>query len=61
MATQAQLKAAKKYIKEKTDEIKVRVPKGTKLKIEAFAKELGKSMNSYISNLIFDDMKNEAE
>lgn len=59
MASPAKLKANEKYIKEKTDEIKVRVPKGDKAKIQAQAESLGKSTNAYIVDLINEDMIKE--
>ena len=59
MATPAQLKANKKHL-EKLDDIKVRVQKGDKDKITAFAKGNGhKSLNAYIVYLIDKDMKAE--
>lgn len=36
MATEAQLRAIKKWSAEKVDEIKIRVPKGQKAEIQAF-------------------------
>ncbi len=48
MATEAKLKANEKYIKEKTDEIKLRVPKGYKVKIKEAADKSKMSVNSFI-------------
>lgn len=45
-----------KYLKEKVDEFKVRVPKGQKIKIQEYAKLKGKSLNSYVVDLINNDM-----
>ncbi|MCM1507001.1 MAG: Arc family DNA-binding protein [Ruminococcus flavefaciens] len=45
-----------RYLKEKVDELKVRVPKGEKAKIQAFAKSKGKSLNKFILDLIHDAM-----
>lgn len=56
MASKAQLKANEKYITEKTDEIKVRVPKGQKAIIKAHAEGKGTSLNAYINDLIERDM-----
>ena len=42
MTTEAQRRATEKYISEKTDERKLRVPKGRKAEIQ------GKSINAYI-------------
>jgi predicted HicB family RNase H-like nuclease len=57
MTTEAKLRANEKYISEKTDEIKVRVPKGQKAKIKAYAEGKGTSLNSYINDLIEKDMR----
>lgn len=60
-ASEAQKRAIKKYIEEKTDEIKVRfIPQGRKAKIKAHAKKRGfDSLNAYINHLIEEDMKKE--
>lgn len=41
-----------KYLKEKVDEFKIRVPKGHKQIIQNFAKDQGLSLNSFVVNLI---------
>lgn len=46
--TPAQLAASKKYHQEKLDEIKFRVPKGNKERIQEHAKEQGESTNAFI-------------
>ena len=45
-----------KYLKEKVDTFVVRVPKGEKTSIQDFAKSKGKSLNSYVVDLIHQDM-----
>lgn len=45
-------------MKETLDDIKVRVKKGERDKIKAFAESRGKSLNSYIIDLIHQDMEN---
>ena len=45
-----------KYLKEKVDEFKVRVPKGEKEIIQSYAKAKGKSLNTYVVDLIHADM-----
>lgn len=45
-----------KYLKEKVDTFVVRVPKGKKDEIAEHAKELGLSLNAYVTTLIFADM-----
>lgn len=58
MATKAKLEANERYLKTQ-DEIKIRVPKGDKAKIQVRAESLGKSTNAYIVDLIDEDMKKE--
>lgn len=41
-----------KYLKEKVDEFKIRVPKGQKQIIQDFAKLNGMSLNSFVVSLI---------
>ena len=45
-----------RYLREKVDEFKVRVPKGFKIKVQEYAKSKNKSLNSYILELIEQDM-----
>ena len=53
--TDAQKKASIKYLKEKTDSIQIRTPKGTKERWRSAAIERGKSLNQFI----VDTMENE--
>ena len=46
--SKAQLRANKKYQEEKLEEIKFRVPKGKKAKIQEHAKRHGESTNAFI-------------
>lgn len=46
--TEAQKKAAIKYMKERTDDIRLRVPKGTKEKWKALAEARGISMTELV-------------
>lgn len=48
MQTKAQLKASKRYHQEKLEEIKFRVPKGQKLRIQEHAALKGESTNAFI-------------
>ena len=48
MQTKAQLKASKRYHQEKLEEIKFRVPKGQKLRIQEHAVSKGESTNAFI-------------
>jgi uncharacterized protein (DUF1778 family) len=45
-------KYAEKHLKEKYDEIKIRVPKGQKEAIKKIAERNGESVNSFIVNCI---------
>ena len=56
MASTAQSNASKRYI-DKQDDIKFRVPKGTRELYKAYAATQGKSLNAYIVDLIEADMK----
>ena len=46
--SKAQQKAVSKYMKENYDEIKIRIPKGKKEKIQAYAKAQNQSVNTFI-------------
>ena len=47
------------YLRERVDEIKVRVPKGQKAIIQESAKSKGKSCNRFIIDLIEKDMNGD--
>ena len=49
----------KRYLKEKVDEFKVRVPKGQKVVIQEFAKNQGKSLNRFVIDLIEKEMNKD--
>lgn len=56
MATSdAQKRAAMKYIKENLEEVRFRVPKGKRAEIQAVADSKGMSMAAYLINLIEQD------
>jgi len=57
MATEARLKANKKYLTEKVDTLQIRVPKGRKIIIQEFAKSQGKSLNAFVLDLINNAME----
>ena len=48
----AQLKANRKYLKEKLDHISFRVPKGQREIIQAHAERMGESMNAFITRAV---------
>ena len=55
-ASKAQQKAVSKYMKINYDEIKIRIPKGQKEVVQAFAQERGESVNGLIWKLLQDAM-----
>lgn len=50
--TEAQKAASIKYLREKTDDIRIRVPKGTKARWRAKADSTGKSLQRYIIDAV---------
>ena len=48
-----------KYLKEKVDELKVRVPKGEKDEIKAHAAKMGESLNGFILRAICETMERD--
>ena len=56
--TEAQKKASIKYISEKTDDIRLRVPKGLKEKYRIEAEKRGVSMTQFIINCVENEIKN---
>ena len=55
-ASKAQQKAVSKYMKDNYDEIKIRIPKGQKKVVQAYAQENGQSVNALIWRLLQDAM-----
>ena len=55
-ASKAQQKAVSKYMKANYDEIKIRIPKGQKEAVQAFAQERGESVNAFIWGLLQNAM-----
>lgn len=56
---EAQKKASIKYLSEKTDDIRIRVPKGKKAEYKAQAEARGMSLNAYIIKLMEADKTKE--
>lgn len=56
--TESQKRASMKYISEKTDDIRLRVPKGTKEKWYAAAEKTGKSMTKFVSDIVNNHIDN---
>lgn len=59
--SQAQNKATQKYVKNHYDEIKLRVPKGKKEQIKAFAENKGESLNGFINRAVDETIERESE
>ena len=57
--TEAQAKAARKYLKESVEDIKIRVPKGQKALIKAHADQQGESMNQFVIRAINETMERD--
>lgn len=57
MTTEAQKRANKKYEDEKTENIRVRVPKGKKALVQECAKANNESINSMINRLIDNEIE----
>lgn len=55
--SEAQKKATAKYMKNKLDDIKVRVPKGKREVYKAHAERQGKSLNALIIEVLEKDMQ----
>lgn len=55
--TEAQKRASIKYLNEKTDDIRLRVPKGTKERYKAHAERQGKSLTALIVDLLEQDIQ----
>ncbi len=55
--TEARKRANEKYNAKAYDEIKIRVPKGEKEKIKAFAASQDESVNGFIKRAIYEAMK----
>ena len=57
--TEAQAKAARKYLKESVEDIKIRVPKGQKAVIKAHADRHQESMNQFVIRAINETMERD--
>ena len=54
--SEKQKEYAKKYHQEKTDELKVRLPKGDKAKLQEHAASYGESTNGFVKRAIDEAM-----
>ena len=55
--TEAQKRSAENYLQEKVEDIRIRVPKGQKAAIKAYAEAQGKSLNQFVIEAIQGAMK----
>ena len=58
-ATEAQMRATAKWQKEKTDEVRFRVPKGERTVIQAHANQQGESTTAFIKRAIKETMERD--
>ena len=58
-ASKAQQKAVSKYMKTNYDEIKIRIPKGEKVRIQVHAAAGGESTNAFIYRAINETIERE--
>ena len=59
MLTDAQRRANNKYLKEKVEDVKFRVPKGFRDKIQSHAASQGESVNSFINRAVKETMERD--
>ena len=59
--TEAQAKAAKKYLKESVEDIRIRVPKGDKAKVQEHAASMGESTNAFVVRAINETMERDTK
>lgn len=57
--TEAQAKAAKKYLKESVEDIRIRVPKGQKAVIKDHSDKMGESINAFVIRAINETMNRD--
>ena len=58
--TASQKKAAEKYLSEKVEDIRIRVPKGQKDIIKGHAARQGESLNQFVVRAIDETMERDA-
>lgn len=58
-ASEARLKANKKY-HDRFDNIQIRVPKGKKMLIQAYASQRGESVNAFLNRAVDETMERDS-
>ena len=56
---ESQIKATKKYLKEKVDDVRFRVPKGQREVIQEHAAKQGESVNAFITRAVRETMERD--
>ena len=59
VVTESQKRARDKWLKEKVEEIKFRVPKGKKLVIQNHALKMGESVNAFLNRAVDEAMQRD--
>ena len=59
--TDARRKASAKYLKESVEDIRIRVPKGDKSKVQEHAASMGESMNTFAVRAINETMERDTK
>ena len=57
--SESQLRATKKYLREKLDDVRFRVPKGQREIIQQHAAKLGESVNAFIMRAVKETMERD--
>lgn len=57
--TDARRKASAKYLKESVEDIRIRVPKGDKAKVQEHAANMGESTNAFVVRAIAETMNRD--
>lgn len=59
--TESQARAAKKYLSEVVEDVRIRVPKGQKAIIKDHAASMNESMNQFVIRAIDETMRRDKE
>lgn len=59
--TDARRKASAKYLKESVEDIRIRVPKGDKTKVQEHAASMGESTNAFVVRAINETMERDTK
>ena len=59
--TEARKKANEKYLKESVEDIRIRIPKGDKAKVQEHAASMGESTNAFVVRAITEAMNRDRQ